>query len=187
MKVKRFDNLWLMGLIISGAILGAIYILKFFFPAFVIEVAHIDSIVKIGHFIDEHKWAWYLASIIISFISWYLICCACCRKKFLTNKETLIMLGSILLLYVVKELLPMQYTVLNYSALILLPMFFGGDFKATAICFTTINLLQTMTLEIRGLVSMIVDFNFATSLILLIDVYIFEALLYLAFNFEKEK
>lgn len=49
------------------------------------------------------------------------------------------------------------------------------------------NFLQFLTLEIRGLNLKIADYNFATFLILMIDVYIFEFLLYFLFNFKQEK
>jgi hypothetical protein len=186
MKIKRFDNLWLMGVIISGAILGIIYLLKIFFPSFVIEVAHIESIVNIGHYIDQHKWAWYLASFSLSFFVCYFTFCACCRKKTLTVKETIITIACILILYAIKEFLPSQYTSLNISIMVFMPMLFKGDFKATSISFIVMNFMQTLTLEIRGLALMISDFNFATLIVLCIDSYIIVWLLYCYFNFNKE-
>jgi hypothetical protein len=187
MKIKRFDNLWLMGVIISGAILGIIYLLKIFFPSFVIEVAHIESIVNIGHYIDQHKWAWYLASFGISFLLYYLLCCASCRKKHLARREVLFIIATILILFIVREFLPNQYTVLNYTSLLVLPLIMKGDFLITTVWFATTNLLQTTTLEIRNLNQMISDYNFATGLILLIDLYIFQFLLYFYFNYKKEE
>ena len=71
MKIKRFDNLWLMGLILCAVILVAVYVLKIFFPHFVIEVAQIESVTVVGHYIDTHKWAWYLASFVLSFFVYY--------------------------------------------------------------------------------------------------------------------
>jgi hypothetical protein len=187
MKVKRFDNLWLMGLIISGAILGAVYILKFFFPAFVIEVAHIDSIVKIGHFIDEHKWAWYLASFIVSFVIYYFYCCACCKVKKLNGKYIIAIIACILGMFVIKEISDNIYMGVNFISLVALPCIMKGDFKATTISFAVVNIVQPMTLEIRGLALMVTDFNFATALILMIDYYIIEFLLYFYFNYKKEE
>lgn len=187
MKIKRFDNLWLMGLILCGAILGGVYILKIFFPNFVIEVAHIESITRIGHYIDNHKWAWYLASIAISFSSCYIGCCACCRKKSLTYKELLVVLCTVIVLYCIKEFLPSQFTALNLSSMLLLPLIFKGDFTATVVYFSATSFLQTITLEIRNLNMMIADSNFATGLILLIDIYILQVLLYLYFNYKTEE
>lgn len=39
MKIKRFDNIWIMGLILSGTILVVLYIVKLLFPSFIIETA----------------------------------------------------------------------------------------------------------------------------------------------------
>lgn len=186
MKIKKFDNIWLMGIILASALILGIYILKIFFPNLVIETAQVDSITRIGHYIDTHKWAWYIASFFLSFFVCYFTFCACCRKKALTIKETVITIVAIILLYIVKEFLPNQYTSLNISIMVFLPMLFKGDFKATAICFISTNFLQTITGEIRNIMAMISDFNFATLLIVMIDYYIFIFLLYCLFNYKKE-
>ena len=187
MKVKRFKNLWTMGLILSAVILGAIYLLKIFMPHFVIGVAHIDRIVEIGHYIDTHKWAWYLATFIITYISYYFICGASCGIKKLNLNQNLIIVLTIIILFLTKEFLVAQYTAFNFISMILLPLIFSGKFKNTVVVFSFVNLIQTITLEIRGLNLMIADYNYATFTILMIDVYILEALLYFLFNFEKEK
>ena len=62
MKVKRFNNLWAMGLILFGAILVAFYLAKIFFPEFIIAIAEIPSIVNIGNYIDSHLWLYYLVN-----------------------------------------------------------------------------------------------------------------------------
>lgn len=187
MKIKRFNNLWTMGLVLSASILGLVYLLKIFCPEFVIQVAHTESIVTIGRYIDTHKWAWYLVSIILSFAVLYLHCCACCKKKKLSYNELLIIAIALTIMFISKEFLPNQYTIINLSSNIVLPYLMKADFKATTVCFVAINLLQTLTLEIRDLSAMIIDFNFATFLILMIDIYIVQVLLYFLFNYEKEK
>lgn len=176
-----------MGLILCAAILVAVYILKIFFPHFVVEVAQVESITTVGHYIDTHKWAWYLASFVLSFFVYYFHCCACCRKKSLSKKELFWVVITILILFVVKEFLPRQYTSLNMSSMVLLPCLLKADFKATAIVFVLMNLLQTLTGEIRNIMSMVIDTNFATLLIVMIDVYIFQVLLYLVFNYKKQE
>lgn len=185
MKVKRFNNLWLMGLILSAIILGAIYILKIFLPQFVIEVAHIPSITAIGHYIDNNKWAWYLATILLSFVNYYLLCCAACRKKKLNKKECLLILIATLSLLAVKEILPSQYTICNFISLLGLPYLMRAGFGDVLVIFCSTNLLQSLTLEIRNLNLMIADFNYATLMILTIDVYILLILFYFYFNYKK--
>jgi hypothetical protein len=186
MKIHRFKNLWFMGLLISAIILGAVYLLKIFLPQFVIEVAHIDSIVNIGHYIDTHKWAWFLVSFIMSFLAYYFYCCATCGKNKLTNKEILIIISTILILFGIKGLIPNIYTVVNVVTLIVLPYIFKSNFKNTVVCFSFTNILQVLTLEIRGIGTMIIDFNYATLLILMIDYYILSVLLYFYFNYKEE-
>ena len=174
-----------MGLILTASILGAIYLLKIFFPEFVIEVAQVESITRIGHYIDAHKWAWYLASFAISFLSYYLLMGACCEKRIIAYKEIFSIVVTIIILLVVRELLPAKYTVLNYCSMLILPMVYGGKFKNTVIWFSSTLFLQSITLEIRNKGLMVADFNFATGLILLIDFYILEALLYFMFNYKE--
>ncbi len=90
MKIKRFDNIWIMGLILSGTILVVLYVVKLLFLSFIIETAQNEKICLIGNYIDTHEWAWFLSSTVLSFVSYYFLCCACCRK----TKLSLIELGN---------------------------------------------------------------------------------------------
>lgn len=185
MKIKRFNNLWLMGLILSASILVVIYFLKMRFPQFVIEVAQTDSITRIGHYIDTHKWAWYIVSIILSFFVYYFYCCACCKKKSLSWKEVLYIVGMIAIVYLTREFFPNQYTSVNISSLILLPLLMNGDFKATCVSFIATNFVQTLTGEIRNIMALVSDYNYATFLVVCIDSYIIIGLLYCFYNYKE--
>ena len=186
MKIKRFNNLWTMGLLISGVILLSIYALKFFMPEFVVEVAQIDGIVKFGHFVENNKWCWYLASFVVSFIIYYFVCCACKKTKTLTRNEIIIVVTTILVLFFVREFLPAQYTVCNMTSMILVPYLMKSDFKATVVVFVTTTFLQSITLEIRNIAMLVTDFNFASALILMIDYYILIVMLYFFYNSQEE-
>lgn len=187
MKIKKFDNIWIMGLILCGAILVFLYMLKIFFPSFVVETAQSEKICKIGNYIDTHKWAWYLANSVLSFIVMSLLCCSACRKKTLNWKEILIIVADIAFMYIIKAFLPKYYTAFNYISMILLPCIMGARLIPTTITFVSLMLVQTFTLEIRNIGLMITDCNFATLLILVIDVYLFQILLYLAMNYKREE
>lgn len=187
MKVKKFNNLWTMGIILMGAMLLFVFALKFISPELVIEIAHIESIVKIGRYIDTHKWAWYIASFLLSYFVYYLLCCACCSKPKLNLKENAIIILTIIILYLIKDFLPTYYMTINYISIILLPCIMKGSFAKTVMYFTITNLMQIITLEIRNLSIMIIDFNYATLLILMIDYYISLVLLYFAFNYKKRE
>ena len=54
MKIKRFDNIWIMGLILSGTILVMLYVVKLLFPSFIIETAQNEKICLIGNYIDRN-------------------------------------------------------------------------------------------------------------------------------------
>lgn len=187
MKIKRFENLWTMGIILIGVILIFVYLLKICMPNFVVETAQIESVSKIGHYIDNNKWAWFLATFIVSFAMYYFIIGASCRKKVLNRKELLLIVGTILILFFVKEVLPAQYQGLNISSMILLPCICKADFKATTFVFVATTVLQTMSIEIRNIGMRAIDFNYATFLILMIDYYIAIVFMYLLFNYRKEK
>lgn len=187
MKIKKFDNIWIMGLILCGAILVFLYVLKIFFPSFVVETAQSEKICKIGNYIDTHQWAWYLASFVLYFIVMSLLCCSACRKKSLNWKELLIICADIVIMYLIKAFAAKYYTALNYVSMILLPCIMGATLMPTTITFVSLILVQTFTLEIRNIGVMITDYNFATLLILVIDVYMFQILLYLAMNYKWEE
>lgn len=187
MKIKRFNNLWAMGLILCGVLLIAIYLIKIICPEFVIEISHNENIVKIGKVIDSNKILVYITSFALSFFVLYLTCCACCQKKYLSLKECLVITILLMLGYLIKEFLPKQYTIVSLCIPLILPLILKGKFSLTIIHFVILNLLQTITLEIRNLSTMVLDFNFATLIVLMIDYYITIILLYFAFNSNKKE
>jgi hypothetical protein len=182
MKVKKFDNIWTMGLILSCGILVFYYLIKIIFPQFIIEVAHTDSIIMVGRYIDSHKWAWYVCTFLVSFLNYYFYCCACSQRKKLEWKENLVICIGIAILFLSKEFLPNQYQIFNWCSTILIPTLCKAKIKPLTVNIVIINLLQAFTLEIRDLATMVSDYNYATLLVLMIDVYIIQILLYFAFN-----
>jgi hypothetical protein len=184
MKVRRFNNLWTMGLILCAVILVVIYVGKIFFPTLVIEIAQSETICKIGHYIDTHKWAWYITNALLGFATLYLLVCATCRKKVIDIKDLSVIITAIIVLELVKIYLPKQYTALNLSFLLVIPCILKGDLRIAILWFVSTSLVQTFTLEIRNLVFMISDINTATALILTIDVYIVELLICFASNYK---
>lgn len=195
MKIKKFNNLWTMGLILIITILLVLNIAKWFFPEFVIEVAQTPQIVKFGQYVDTHKWAWYLFSIFNSFILSWFYCCACLRKKYLNIKDIVVTLIFIGLTYVFLEYLPQQYVGLSLIIQIIHPMVLAiisknQDYKvlySTGICFAVNNICQLFSLEIRGLINLITQYNIATFTMLSIDGYIWIILLYFLFNFKYKE
>ena len=196
MKVKRFNNLWAMGLILFGALLIAFYIAKIFFPEFIIGVAETPRIVKIGTIIQSNKWYLHLFNIITGYIYGYILFCACCRTYKLNCKGNLILLSSLLVLAFVMEFYPEHYNTINYFVLVITPFFIclsnknvtKETFTSTAICFSLDLVFQVFSLLVRNLPLMANQPNIITILILLIDGFIWRIIFYLFFNYKiKEK
>lgn len=195
MKIKKFKNLWTMGLIIFGAILVGLYLLKFIFPEFVVSVAQIDAVTKFGNYVDTHMWAYYLFSFVVTFIVGYFYCGACCRKKRLKGIDMVLISLMIIILFVIERLLPQYYIVFNTILMLVVPCLIciidkKSDIKylySTVTTFSIYYLAQLFSLEIRNLSAMITFANTATFTILTIDFYIWVILLYNYYNFKEAK
>lgn len=195
MKVKRFNNLWAMGLILFGVILVAFYVIKIFFPEFIVGVAEIPRIVEIGNYIDTHKWAYYVFNFTTSMITMFFFCCACCRIKSLKFIEWIILGGLTILSYPILAYLPNLSFAYNNVLYILVPLIIAllrkdkrsNIFYSTAISFVITSLAQAMSLAIRDISTLIEYPNTAVYFVLLIDAYIWNILLYLFFNYKGEK
>lgn len=195
MKVKKFKNLWTMGLILFGGILIALYVAKIFFPEFIVGIAEIESVVKFGEYVDTHQWAYYLFTFCTSMFVYYFYCCACCRKKRLTFFEFCLVAVVIIALFIVQKYLPQHYFGINMVSLIVLPMWICKidkvlDVKylySTGMTFSIYYFAQILSVEIRGISTLVSYPNSATYTILLIDAYIWGVLLYNYFNFKERK
>ena len=194
MKIKKFNNLWTMGLIIFIGILLSVYLIKIINPAFIVGVAETESIVKLGTYIDTHKWAYYLATGIISFVMAYLYCCACCKKRVLKIKELIVVICYIIISLLSQLFIPQYFSVIDICCLVAMPMIINAIDKnydsskiySFGITFIIHNIAQIISLQIRDVALMISTYNYATLIILAIDVYIWLFILYFYFNFKKE-
>lgn len=190
MKVKRFNNLWTMGLIIFGALLVGFYVLKIACPQFIVGVAEIPSIVKFGTFVDSHKIIFYFYHFAVSFFSLYFYCCACCRTKTLCKKQTLTLALFLILGILIQEFLIELYTPYNYMFIVFMPFLMcvisnrlcKETFISTSICFSVDIISQALSSFIRNIVVLSTWVNSSTITILVIDVIIWRVIFYFYFN-----
>lgn len=195
MKIKRFKNLWTMGLILFGAILVLFYVAKIFFPEFIVGVAEIPSIVEFGNFVDSNSWAYYLYHFVISVIGSILYFSACCRKIKFSLKEYGIISLSMAIGIVLQAFMPTLYTPYSYVIQIFAPFVIlfvskgltSKTFVSTAICFSVDIMSQALSSIIRDIFPLVSAVNSATITILLIDVWIWRILLCLFFNNKTQK
>ena len=194
MRIKKFHNIWTMSLILLIALLVSLYAAKIFFPTFIVGVAETPLIVAIGTYIDTHKWAYYLYYTITSFISLYLYVCAVCRIRKLKLFECGIIVVSILIYFLLEAFLPnitftyntALYFILTYIVCRLRKIKDYRTFYSSCVCLLITALGQSLSLEIRGISTLITYPNTATFFILLIDLYIWSGLLYLFYNYKGE-
>ena len=195
MKVKKFKNLWTMGLILFGAILIALYVAKIFFPEFIVGIAEIESVVKFGEYVDAHQWSYYLFNGLVSFVGGYIYCCACCRKKRLTLAQTCIVVLEVIGLFIVQKYLFNLYEAINLMCMVVMPTIMCAidkqlDIKylySVTTCFIVHCVAQLLSLAIRDISTMITYPNSATFTILIIDAFIWLILLYNYFNYKERK
>lgn len=179
-----------MGLILFGALLVGFYIAKWFFPQWIIGVAEIPQIVEFGNFIDSHLWAYQIFNICVGYISGYIYCCACCRVKSLSAKNSIILILSTLLMRAFSIISPQNYSAISYVIFIFVPFLMcyienkadKNTFVSTSICFSVDIISAIMSLFIRDIIPLANNINSATLLILIIDGIIWRVLLYLFFN-----
>ena len=194
MKIKKFNNIWTMGLILLVVLQVCIYAIKIINPSFIVGIAETENIVIIGNFINNNIWAYYLVTTIISFIIYWLFCCACCRKKTLSKVECLIVLITIILLFICEKFAYFMYYEVNMLSMIIVPSIIlrlnrKEDIKylySTTICTSIHFVAQAFSLQIRNIMLLVSHINYATLIVLMIDMYIWLFIMYFYFNNKKE-
>lgn len=179
-----------MGLILLMGIQVVFIALKIIDPKLVVNVAQTEWIVIMGTYIDSHLWASIMFTAVTSFIVEYLYCCACCQKKFLRIKEICVVLTGILISRLVSYLAPTYFVAVDVCVLILMPVMIMAMNKETHIyslttTFIIHNISQVTSLAIRDVSTIVTYPNSATYLVLLIDSYIWLALLYCYNNYRR--
>lgn len=195
MKIKKFNNLWTMGLIIFGALLAGLYALKLICPSFVVGVAEMPSIVKFGNFVDSHWWSYYLFYTVTSYFIGYFYLCACCRIKYLSRKDNIVLMAEIVFYYIIEKFLPNFAFSANILLMLMMPcvcIFIKkyNDIKylySTITVFVVHSIAQILSLSIRDIQSLINTSNGATYTILLIDMNIWLILLYNYYNYKENE
>lgn len=167
--------------------LVGLYFAKIFFPKEFMMSIQNERIVKIGTYIDNHKWLYYIIALVPPFIVYYLYCCACCEKKHLNKYETLLVLALVVIIRALSFLDDNIATALEHTAFVFMPFLMKGFLKNVTICFTVHSFSQVLSLGIRNLPMYLVNINFVTAIFMTFECYLWLTLLYLIFNNKKEK
>lgn len=184
-----------MGLLLTGGVLITFYFLKLVCPQFIVGVAELPTIVKLGTFIDTHIWATHLFNVANGILVGYFFACACLRKTKLNPYEWGVLFGVNIILTLSMQFYPRFYSSLNYVGLLIIPFLCAvitnnlnkEVFVSTVVCFCVDILSQIFSAIIRDVTLLSTKVNCATFTILLIDVYIWRVLLYFYFNYKEKE
>ena len=130
-----------------------------------------------------------------SFLVGYFYCGASCRIKKLKNIHLCIITAQIILIMIFQKFIPQYYIYINSILMLVCPMLICyiekqnniKSFYSTIICFSIYIIAQILSLEIRGIGNLVQQINSATYFILLIDMYIWQILLYNYYNYKEDK
>ena len=175
-------------LVLTIVFLVGLYIVKIFFPQEFVMAIENPTLISIGDYIDNNKWAYYLANGITAFITYWLYCCAVCGKKYLKWYECLFILIPIVSIRVI-ELWDINIAVaINWTSFAFLPALMkGSNLKNCAIVFTCHTLLQCISLTIRNFSLYLTTINYITTFIFGIESFLWLILFYIIFNYKNKK
>ena len=167
--------------------LAAMYVLKFFYPEQFVLAVENPQIIKIGQFIDTHAWAYYAFGVFSSFITYWLYCCACCKRWYLKWYECLIILAVIgcnIGLSFVDATIYQQFTI---SSMLLLPFIFKARLRGVAVTYSIHGLAQVLSLKIRNLPMFMANISSLVLNIVGIECWLWLIFFYLYYNYNNKK
>lgn len=186
MKNKK---IYVSMLVLTVAFLIGMYVLKFFFPEEFMFAIQNENIVKVGKFIDSRQWLYTICCVITSTATYYLYICASSHRLRLKWYEVIILVAvSVAVrltgLYVDEAL----RTAISLSSFLFLPALMGGDIKTSAITYTIHLFAQALSLGIRNLPMYFTNTpNFVITMLMTFECYLWLVLMYIIFNYKKEK
>lgn len=180
-------NILRVMLILTVVFLTAMYVAKFFFPDWLVLTVCSPNVIKFGNYVDTHLWADIIATFICGFATYWLYCCACCGRWALKWWECLVILLVIGVSYTLWKFVPDISMHFDIVAMLMLPLIFKGSFTKTVITYTIHGFAQILSLGIRHIALRMPSADFASFLILGIDMYVWLVILYLFMNYNKKE
>lgn len=174
-------------IILVVAFLTGLYILKIFFPEKFVMAVTIDNLVKIGDYIDNNAWAYYLFGIATSFITYWLYFCSTMKKWALNVWQVLVVLAIIGATIGISFYDATLSSVFSMVAMLIVPILFKSDTKYTLIVFSTHYFAQSITLQIRQLQLYVAYYNSLSFMLLTTECYFWLLLFYILPHIKRSK
>lgn len=167
--------------------LVGLYIAKIFFPQEFMMSIQNERIIKVGTFIDNHKWLYYICCGITATITYYLYCCACSGRMKLEWEEFIDIFAVVVIIRLISFYDNTLATAIELAAFLFLPCLLKGELKNCAIAYSIHTISQGLSLSIRSLPLYLQSANFVTMFCFGIESYLWLFLLMLTFSYKKEK
>ena len=167
--------------------LVGLYVAKIFFPQEFMMSIQNERIIKIGSYVDNHKWVYNIISIIPPFVVYFLYCCASSQRKCLSIKEITIILLVVISIRILSNFDDTLATAIELSSFLFLPCICKGDFKKSAVIYTVHTLSQALSLSIRNLPIYLTNINFAIAICMTFECYLWLVLFYVIYNHKQIK
>lgn len=191
MNKKVFISM--LALVVS--FLVGIYVLKIFYPEEFMMTIQNEKLIKVGTFIDNHKWLYLIVYFISGLISDYLYFGAVCRQKLLNWKLLLIIIiydlafASLYTFGTIELISELSNVIIALSTayMIFVPMLFTKELKPLSITYTANYVSQALSLYIRSLPILLITTNILTTLLMSVECYFWLLLCYIIFNYKEKK
>jgi hypothetical protein len=167
--------------------LAGLYIAKIFFPQEFMMSIQNERIIKIGTYIDTHKWLYYVCCGITAFITYYLYCCASSGRIRLAWYEILEIVGVIVVIRAISFYDDTLATAIELASFLFLPYLLKGKLKNCAITYTVHTISQGLSLSIRSLPLYLHSANFITFLFMTFECYFWLILNCIIMNYQNKE
>lgn len=162
-------------------------VLKLFFPeAFALSISN-PRILLIGAWFDAHIWAVQGFLFLTSYLTYFIYLCSCKQVWNLTTKEHIVLFSTVSFLCVVRFLSPDIGLTADTVAMILLPCIFKAGYTQFVTVFVLHYVGQILLLIIRSKSILLIGSDFASSVLISADAYLWLVIYYLYSNLYKEE
>ena len=162
-------------------------VLKIFFPEKLLLVIENEKVLLVGKFIDENWSMKMAADVLLGLLTYHFYLCACKQCKKLQNWQYFVLAAYMILIEIGYMWNPTVATILDLAALISFPVVIGSKLGQSIPIFFIHHIGQLGLLYIRSAPLYMVDNNYATLILLVLDGYCWLMLYYLYSNLHKEE
>ena len=174
-------------IVLMGVFLLAFIAVKMFFGDWFAAVVQNEKILAIGNAIDNDKALHILADVLVGILIMHFYLCSCKQVWRLRSYQYLMVCAYSVGMVLCGEFLPSVAPVLDILAVIVAPFLLRCKIKQSIVIFVLHYAGQAAVLFLRSEPLFLVSTNYATTFILVFDMYIWLALYYLYSNLYKEE